>query len=518
MSDPIDKNQESEDSNHSLRMKIALEVSKTGTFFWDIRKAKLEWDRSLLSLFEIPDSVSIQVLEDFLVHVLPEDRQKVEDHIDRVLEHGVETYEVRVKTATGEIKWLRDSAKTLYDESGEAYAMVGACTDITDLKNRIRQCELAQEEAERVNASKSEFVANVSHDMRTPLTAILGFTDVLRESIHDDTERGYLDVIERNTSSLLKLIDDVLDVSKIEAGEDRVVNEPVILQKMFSNIYESLSKDLKKHEIIMSFDIDNQIPETIYIDLQRLRRIIINLLSNAIRYTPEGTVKIKVNQMLMPDSSRKLVVQVIDSGEGILADDKKKIFKPFSSNNTLKVDHKGTGLGLYISRKLANSLDGTLELTSSERGVGSVFELQVPFGVTNTTTSTRKRSPATFHEFPGRTALIVEDNADNRLLINTKLGNWKLTCTVVGDGRAALKELKDKVYDVVFMDIRIPLIDGIAVTKKLRKMNYKGIIIAMTANAFDQERDLCLAAGCDRYFSKPIEFEELNSELYGLLK
>jgi signal transduction histidine kinase/DNA-binding response OmpR family regulator len=372
--------------------------------------------------------------------------------------------------------------------------------------------------ATAANQAKSMFLANMSHEIRTPMTAIQGFTDLLLDARLDSSRRlNYVQTIRRNGDHLLRLLDDILDFSKIEAGKMEVESIACSPGDIVNDVASLMRVRASAKQIMFDIRFASPVPKTIRSDPTRLRQILANLIGNAIKFTERGGVHVRVS-VIGPAGPRPLLrVEVEDQGPGISADEQSRLFRSFTqADPTTTRKHGGTGLGLAISQRLASMLGGEIEV-SSEVGKGSVFVLEVPTGPldgvemiaelhesgTDTTAL-----PAPELQLHGK-VLLAEDGIDNQILIATYLRLSGLEVVVVDNGRlaveAALRAVgENQPFDIVFMDMQMPELDGYGATAKLRAAGYRGIIVAVTAHALAEDRSRCITAGCDDYLSKPI--------------
>ncbi len=396
---------------------------------------------------------------------------------------------------------------------------------LDDLAVSQRRLQVAKEEAEAAARSKGEFLANMSHEIRTPMTAILGYADLMLDADADSADqRNYVHTIKRNGDHLLAIINDILDISKIEAGKmtvEQIETSPLLLLQDVASMMR-VRTDAKQIE--MRLDFDGPIPETIHSDPTRLRQILINLVGNAIKFTEQGSVSIVTRLIDPPDAEvPRMRFDVVDTGIGISEENLGKLFKAFSqtdSSTTRKFG--GTGLGLTISRRFAQMLGGDITV-SSEPGKGSCFSVTVQIGSLRGVKMIE--NPAHFNamaeeakktsqadEAPnlrGARLLLAEDGPDNQRLIAFILKKAGATVEiaengVVACGKTLAAEKSDQPFDLVLMDMQMPELDGYGATAQLRKAGFTRPIIALTAHAMSSDRDKCMAAGCDDYAVKPL--------------
>lgn len=371
----------------------------------------------------------------------------------------------------------------------------------------------SKDEAERANLAKTQFLANMSHEIRTPIGAILGFTSLVKNSSNSIEENlKYMTIVERNSQQLLRLIDDILDLSKVEAGK-------MTIEKIQFNFIEWLTdfnsvmlfKALDK-KINFDFNLKTQIPNLVITDPVRLRQIISNVVGNAIKFTEKGSVQVSVEF-----NNPILQFVVKDTGVGITTEQSTKLFQAFSQADTSTTrKFGGTGLGLILSKRLSEMLGGDLVLTESKIGKGSVFTItttiDVPSKAIMLTKINLQETPAVFSEqekyfnkLKGLNVLLVEDSPDNQQLIQAYLSKSGVNLKTASDGLEGVEVARKENFDVILMDIQMPNLDGHEATQYLRKLKYGKPIVALTAHAMSEERARCFASGFTDFLTKPIQ-------------
>ncbi|QDT44696.1 Autoinducer 2 sensor kinase/phosphatase LuxQ [Gimesia alba] len=387
------------------------------------------------------------------------------------------------------------------------------------------QCQILLEQktiAEIANHEKSHFLANMSHEIRTPLNGIMGFTDVLRRGVGSKAEQQeYLDVIYKNGEHLLGLINDILDLSKIEAGRMEYEKRNYSPHKIISEALSTMRVQAKEKGLSLECQWTSSVPETIHTDPMRLKQILINLVGNAIKFTKQGSVKLTAT-LDRSQANPQFVVEVHDTGIGIDPQNLKNIFSPFTqADSSITRSFGGTGLGLTICRQIADGLGGDLTV-ESEVGKGSTFRLWVDAGALENVRIFKTPPTEAFmtnEQFQAETAessclrgiqiLLVDDGKTNRDLISLVLENAHASVTCAENGEEALQEYDRGEFDLILMDMQMPLMDGYTATSTLRSRGCSLPIIALTANAMRGDRDKCLAAGCSDFLTKPINIESL---------
>ncbi len=401
----------------------------------------------------------------------------------------------------------------------------GALVSLDD----VSELQEAREAAEAANQSKSDFLANMSHEIRTPMNAILGFADVLRRGYAKTMEerRKHLDTIHSSGKHLLQLINDVLDLSKVEAGRMEIERLELSPHVLTGEVIKTLMVKADEKSIFLRMEVNGPIPEKVLGDPTRLRQIITNLISNAVKFTDEGGVKVILHMSKTGDEPR-FAIDVVDNGIGIAADKVEAIFDPFTqadSSTTRKFG--GTGLGLAISRDFARLMGGDIVATS-KLGKGSVFHAsidpgpltEVNFLQPEEALAASEEATTSSHvawQFNAGRVLVVDDGEENRELVTLVLEEAGLTVEGAENGQVGLDKGREGNYDVILMDIQMPVLDGYQATTALRQAGVDTPIFALTANAMKGFEEKCLAAGCTGYLTKPVDIDLLLDTLGKLL-
>ena len=428
---------------------------------------------------------------------------------------------------------LRWEVRPWYDADNRVGGILMFTEDITELKRIEGSLQAALERAERANRTKSEFLANMSHEIRTPMTAILGYADLLLEETElaqDEARRSdALQTIRRNGEHLLSIINEILDLSKIESGMMKVESINCSPQQLVDDLLLMMRPRAASKGIALSARFDGPIPRQIQSDPTRLRQILVNLVGNAVKFTSTGSVQLVTR--FCAESKPRLEFDVIDTGPGIAPEQIEQLFCPFTQGDASTTRrYGGTGLGLAISKRLAELLDGSVEVIESVVGRGSHFRLSVSHGVSanaplvlptewedRDNASAPRRSTAVA-PLAGCQVLLAEDGADNQRLISHLLRRAAAGVDVVDNGQLALEFMEQATrdgrrIDIVLMDMQMPVLDGYEATRRLRAAGYKGAIIALTAHAMSDDRGKCLAAGCSEYLTKPVDRRKLVTML-----
>ena len=427
-----------------------------------------------------------------------------------------------------EYRWVLNQGTPLYAESGEFAGFICSCLDITDRKRAEEELRSAKNAAETATLEKSQFLANMSHEIRTPMTAVLGFTELLLDDQHGISEpeerADAMVTIKRNGTYLMELLNDILDLSKIEAGRLSLERMRVSPIELLADVRHLMGVRAQSQGLRFQVELGSEIPETIESDPTRLRQIIVNLVANAIKFTRQGGITIRLRLAGSPDLPR-LQFEIEDTGIGMSDEQLREVFEPFTqadSSTTRK--YGGTGLGLTIATRLTELLAGTLQ-ASSRVGRGSTFRVSVPTGSLEgvplidpaewslDATPDEPDSTTRANRLHCR-VLVAEDGIDNQRLIRAILAPRVDHVVVAENGQVALElamnaEIDGRAFDVILMDMQMPVLDGYEATKRLRMNGYERPIIALTAHAMAGDRERCLKAGCDDFATKPIDRREL---------
>ncbi len=444
--------------------------------------------------------------------------------ITRVISGEVVSYE-RFEASYGR-DFNRGSGDLVYnitfvpetDDVGKTIGFILVANNITKYKEIESELKQAKESADVASSTKSAFLANMSHEIRTPLGAILSFSELMigQEMSSDERVRG-AEVIRRNGSLLSNIINDILDLSKVEAGKLDIEKVAVHFDEIVNEVKSLLNLKATEKGIRFLVTADGAIPDVIYTDPLRLRQILLNIVGNAIKFTQRGSVEIKIS-LLPIDGVMQLRFLVKDTGKGIKPEHAKNLFKPFSQEDVSTTrKYGGTGLGLVLSKKLANSLGGDVVLLESIPDVGSTFSITISPGDLKKVlfqnfetapidaTVTKDEIP----DFSHLNILLVDDSLDNQLIVTHLLKRTGIKIDSANNGREGVDKALANSYDMVLMDLQMPILDGYGALEELKKMNYDKPIIALTAHAMKEERVRCLESGFSDHVSKPVDRQVL---------
>ena len=433
------------------------------------------------------------------------------DYLEELLEEKghCENMEALISTKSGDERETLLSIERL--EMGMENLLLTVGMDITERRHVREQLEEARIRAEKASVAKGRFLANMSHEIRTPLTGMLGMVSMLAKSEMTPENRKYFEGLQKAGESLKAIIDDILDLSKIEAEKMETVMAPFELRSSLNSVatlFESMARD---RGLRLETSFSDRVPDCVETDEGKLQQVVRNLLSNAIKFTPEGRVAMHVDYLLPDSSNPELILTVSDTGIGIPEDKIDSLFQDFEQLDASYVkQYGGTGLGLSICKRLLKMLGGAISV-QSEQGTGTVFTATLP--APSAECALKENKPRYSEDFcSGMHILVAEDNEVIKLIMGEMLASFRCSHRIVSNGREALEALEKETFDMVLMDVNMPVMDGITATEAIRSTDkrYRDIpIVALTAYAMKEDVDRILAKGMNAHLAKPITFESL---------
>lgn len=430
--------------------------------------------------------------------------------------------EIELLTRDGDIIWASLSARKVSDELGETLYYEGTFVDITEQLQR-KAAEQKQEAAESASQAKSDFLAKMSHEIRTPMNAILGFADILDSSVTDTKQKEYLQIIQNSGANLLTIINDILDLSKIEAGRMELRQSSVDLRTLIDELVNLFSVNALQKEVVLSASVAEDVPHSLNLDGNRLRQILFNLIGNAVKFTPKGTVKVECSAQLSHDQeSWDVLIGIIDTGPGIQEDELQLVFQSFQQLDSGEKQVEGTGLGLAIVKSLVEMMGGEVEVTS-QVGEGSTFSVALKGVASHSLVQESADTDAKERPFVGQKRfypariLVVDDLEVNRHHVISTLGGMALTFLEAQNGLEAAGMVAAEQLDLVLMDIRMPELDGFGAIKLIRQHNIDVPVIAITAGGMKEDISKISEAGFDAYLIRPFFRTQLLDTLSSFL-
>jgi signal transduction histidine kinase/ActR/RegA family two-component response regulator len=407
--------------------------------------------------------------------------------------------------------------RTLTDQQLQALECLGRqVQDQLKLRKKLKELRMETQKAIQAEKSKSLFFANMSHEIRTPLNGILGMTEILAQRMKQEENIKDLNIIQSSGKTLLSIINDILDLSKMDAGKMHLDLVDFSLRQLIEEEL-TLGQSLARADVKLSYEVDPSLPEWVRSDRVKIKQVLSNYLSNALKFTERGEIRVKLSGTLIQGSRYRINLVVVDSGVGIESSKLGELFTDYTQiNQSPNLDCKGTGLGLSICHKIAQLLNGSV-FASSQLGQGSTFGISFECNV-GQKPEKEKESVEDFKPsdlYSDLKVLLVEDNEINRVVANGFLNKMGIYPDLAFDGLEALEKLERESYDLIFMDCHMPKLDGLATTKKIieRYGQDRPWIIALTASSFQEDIDQCYASGMDDFLSKPLSLKLISEKL-----
>jgi PAS domain S-box-containing protein len=420
-----------------------------------------------------------------------------------------------------EYRWHLTRAEPIRNSDGKIWTWFGTSTDIHAQKIFMNELDIAKATAEMATLSKSSFLANMSHEIRTPLSAILGFTEILKsEDIGLEERKKYLNIIDRNGQGLVRIIDDILDLSKIEAGKVEIEKSSLCLTELLHDVIGMFADRAYGKGISLFLNTQNLPDFNIDSDSARIRQILINLIGNAIKFTTQGSICVSGKYKELKEGGIKLTLLVTDTGIGIPPEQAKTIFKAFTqADNSTSRRYGGTGLGLALSKRLAKAMGGNISIENNEAvGKGSIFKITIQVERSKTVSEVEEHGLKTVLKPAGKRLeswklLVIDDSPDNLMLLKIILEREGALVETAAGGELGVEMALANTYDAVLTDIQMPVVDGYETLARLRSRHYKKPIFALTAHAMKEERNRIIAKGFSGHIAKPVDPSQLVETL-----
>jgi len=441
--------------------------------------------------------------------------------------------EIKNKAKDGTIYWVDTTIVPFLDEHGKPNKYVAVRTDITEQKRITEELKESKEVAELAKIlaedakgiaesalqSKQQFLANMSHEIRTPMNAILGFTKILLKADLEPKQKEYLDAIKASSDGLLVLINDILDLAKVDAGKMTFEQLPFKMDFSLSKMHQVFDLKIKEKNLELVKEYDNKIPVVLIGDSVRLHQILLNLLSNAVKFTPKGKITVAVRLLKEDNENATIEFAITDTGIGIPEDKLESIFENFQqATSSISLAFGGTGLGLAISKQLVEKQGGTI-VVKSKVNEGSTFSFTLSFQKPNGANKEESAEVELEKEIKDIKILVVEDIKLNQLLMRTILDDFKFKYDIADNGKIAIEKMQTETYDIILMDLQMPEMNGFEATEYIRNtMKSKIPIIALTADVTTFNVEKCKAVGMNDYVSKPLDERILHTKIIKLLK
>lgn len=456
-----------------------------------------------MSGFEIDELIGLSAMETFVFG----ENLEVIKHKNLLRKNGIsDVYQIPIRNKRGELRWWAVGGAPNYDDKGNLVGSIGIHLDVTEQKQMEMELESEKIKAQEASKAKEAFLANMSHEIRTPLNAIIGFLRELERQTLSDVQKKYVDNSSIASKHLLSIINNILDISKIEAGEMSLEVEDFILEDAINNVTTVMQPIAAEKGLKLSSDISADTCKVFKGDILRLEQILFNLIGNSLKFTNQGTISLNCKVLKETNNFQELCISVSDTGIGMEQSFADSIFNKFSQEDrSITRKFGGTGLGMAITRELVQLMNGHITI-HSQKNVGTTINIIAQFEKGKLDNVKKNQSEVKNIDITGINILLVEDNLMNRMVVNYTLNYFNCKVTEATNGLEAIDTLKKESFDIILMDVQMPEMGGIEATKIIREdLNIDTPIIALTANAFKSEIDKCKEAGMNDYVTKPFE-------------
>lgn len=512
-------------------LKLATDSAKVGIWSLDLISLKLEWSNIHKKMWGYDESREDLTYEHWHTVIVPEDKEMALRKVEGAkVFPGIYEVDYRISRANdGVIVWIKSTGLYHYDKFGIAHTFTGISIDISEQKRIDAELTEAKKKAEadkkiadHAVMAKQQFLSNMSHEIRTPMNAIIGFTKVLMKTDLNEKQKEYLQAIKSSGDTLIVLIDDILDLAKVDAGKMIFINAPFKMSQSITTILHLFETKIQEKNLELVKEYDSRIPEILLGDSVRLHQIMINLLGNAIKFTAKGTINVSVSLLSEAEENVTVEIKVTDSGIGIPATKIASIFENFEQAHTITSSlYGGTGLGLAIVKQLVEKQGGAISV-KSKVDEGSTFSFTLSFQKKQPDSDSyveEEREIELDNEIKDIKVLVVEDVKLNQLLLRTILDDFKFAWDMADNGKIAIEKLETNDYDIILMDLQMPIMNGFEATEYIRnKMNLQTPIIALTADVTTVDVEKCKSVGMNDYISKPLDEKLLYSKILDLIK
>lgn len=521
------------------RLEEAQSISHLGNWELNLQTQKMRCSKELFKIIGFDFNLGEPTLAQLITRINIEDQARFLEALEQLKTQGI-SYDIDIKIIrynNGEIRYINAMGKAGYNQQHQITNIYGTMLDISDRKQAEIALSAAKEGAEAGTKAKSDFLANMSHEIRTPINGVIGIVQLLLMTDLSPEQKKLVDLIRDSGNLLLTIINDILNLSKIESGNFELEENPLVFKTVIQSVCDLLQREISDKKIDLTYGIDPDIPDSFLGDSDRLRQIFLNLVGNAVKFTHDSSVSIQVIGQPISEQKYELIISIQDQGIGINPDKINDLFQPFTQADTsINRKYGGTGLGLIISKSLVNLMGGTIWVVSmgkiggnpppdffldpeQPQTQGSTFYFTLKLKTASETEINRQTNPnllnqETFGNQSQLKILIADDDEINQEFGLLLLKLFDYDADIANNGLEVLEMLKKQSYDIILMDMQMPEMDGLTTTKIIRESSQtQPWIIAVTANALERDRQRCLEIGMNDYLSKPIMIEDFNNAI-----